>query len=548
MKRLLLVLFASSLFGFGFTQTNISETHNLNILCKVWGFLKYYHPKVAKGRYDWDQELIKKIPLIKAATTKNEINKILIDWINNLGKIKLCKSDNNNVPDSLKFNLDISWINDSTVFDKELIAKLTSIKENRAKHQYYIKEGLPPSFKREKEYKELVFPNEEYRLLGLFRYWNIINYFYPYKYKITQNWNDVLTEMIPKFQYPKDTVNYHLAMLELTAKINDSHSYFYTPYTKRYFGTKWAPFEFKIIDNKAVVTGFYDDSLSKINDVQYGDVILEANNQSIEYIITEKSKYIGASNKAAMLRNFYYAIFNSSSDSMQITFIRNNIIRTKQIKLYSTNQFTFNKSRDKNVVCQEIDENIGYINMETLKKEQVDSVMLIMMEKKAIIFDVRNYPEETKYPIMKYLNEDIKFFAKLTKPDLSYPGVIKWMPPHPCGTKNNTNYYKGKVVLLVNEETQSHAEFTCMALQTAPNATCIGSQTAGADGNMAFVNFPGGFKASFTGLGVYYPNGRETQRVGIIPDIEINVTIQGIIDRKDEVLEKAIEYIRTVIE
>ena len=102
-----------------------------------------------------------------------------------------------------------------------------------------------------------------------------------------------------------------------------------------------------------------------------------------------------------------------------------------------------------------------------------------------------------------------------------------------------------KVVILINEQTQSQAEFTTMALQTAPDAKIIGSQTAGADGNVVSIIFPGNYGTWMTGLGVFYPDGRETQRMGIVPDIEVKPTIEGIKQGKDEVLERAIEYLNT---
>ena len=46
-----------------------------------------------------------------------------------------------------------------------------------------------------------------------------------------------------------------------------------------------------------------------------------------------------------------------------------------------------------------------------------------------------------------------------------------------------------------------------------------------------------------SGIGVYYPNGQETQRVGIISNIEVTPTIKGIREGRDELLEKAIELI-----
>ena len=41
----------------------------------------------------------------------------------------------------------------------------------------------------------------------------------------------------------------------------------------------------------------------------------------------------------------------------------------------------------------------------------------------------------------------------------------------------------------------------------------------------------------------YYPDKSETQQIGILPDIEVKSTIQGIRQRRDEVLEAAIKYL-----
>ena len=54
---------------------------------------------------------------------------------------------------------------------------------------------------------------------------------------------------------------------------------------------------------------------------------------------------------------------------------------------------------------------------------------------------------------------------------------------------------------------------------------------------------PGNISTMITGIGVYYPDGKETQRIGIIPDVEVKPTIDGIKSNKDEVLEKAMNWI-----
>jgi C-terminal processing protease CtpA/Prc len=56
-------------------------------------------------------------------------------------------------------------------------------------------------------------------------------------------------------------------------------------------------------------------------------------------------------------------------------------------------------------------------------------------------------------------------------------------------------------------------------------------------------NLPGQIITYFSGIGIYFSNGKPAQKVGILPDIEVHPTIKGIREGRDEVLEKAIEII-----
>ena len=46
-----------------------------------------------------------------------------------------------------------------------------------------------------------------------------------------------------------------------------------------------------------------------------------------------------------------------------------------------------------------------------------------------------------------------------------------------------------------------------------------------------------------SGIGVFYPDKKPTQRVGIVPDVEVQPTIAGIRAGRDEVLEEALRQI-----
>ncbi|HRP59996.1 MAG TPA: peptidase S41, partial [Vicingus sp.] len=211
-------------------QEKLNENKKLASTAKIWGFLKYYHPHVGSGKFNWDDELIQVIPKVEQATTKEELSLVYIEWLNHLGKVKTIK--NKKQEDTSKLftkNFDLSWLENKQLFTPELSDKLKFIENNRLKkNNHYAGKNMLGTLKikNEPEYINFDYPNENYRLLSLFKYWNIIEYFFPYKYQTDQKWDDVLVEMIPKFKYAKDTIDYHLAMLEVVTKIDDSHGYF----------------------------------------------------------------------------------------------------------------------------------------------------------------------------------------------------------------------------------------------------------------------------------------------------------------------------------
>src|SRR5262249_29255266 len=105
--------------------------------------------------------------------------------------------------------------------------------------------------------------------------------------------------------------------------------------------------------------------------------------------------------------------------------------------------------------------------------------------------------------------------------------------------------YQGKVVVLIDEWAISQAEHTCLAFAAATEVTFIGSPTTGANGDLTNMVFPGHLYVTFTGQEVRHPDGRQLQRVGVQPHIVVRPTIAGIRAGRDEVLEAAIEYLRS---
>jgi len=161
---------------------------------------------------------------------------------------------------------------------------------------------------------------------------------------------------------------------------------------------------------------------------------------------------------------------------------------------------------------------------------------------KGLIIDIRNYPSEFVVFALGSLLVNAKTdFVRFTIGDLSNPGAFHWganlslTPAAP--------HYSGKIVILVDEVSQSQAEYTTMAFRAAPGAIVLGSTTAGADGNVSPIPLPGGLRSMISGIGVFYPNKKPTQRIGILPDVEVKPTIAGIREGRDELIEEAVRRI-----
>lgn len=522
-----------------------TRTENLKTLGLVWGFLKYYHPNIAKGDFNWDYELFRVMPKVLHIKNKDERDSILIEWINHLGEFVESKTIEN-ISEEIKMEPDLDWISNSN-FSKELSTLLYKVKNaNRTSEHFYLRiQNGHPTFKNENPYESMNYNDAGFRILALYRYWNAVQYYFPYKNLIEEDWKNVLKEFIPKINNATTETKYTLTLLELIVRINDTHANVYgsNKILKDYLGINYAAPGIKFIEDKAVITYFHDEKFGKETELEIGDVISKINNKSVESIIKSNLKLTSASNYPTKLRNIARDLLRTNDSLINIEFIRDKVLYNKTLKTYSTKEINVWSLISVTDTCFKfVAKDIGYINNGSLKPAYLPELWKEIQNTKGLVIDNRNYPSYDTFGLLNYLYSEKKQFVKLTGGSYFTPGLFTFQTFYDEG-KENKDFYKGKVVILVNEISQSTSEFCAMAYRQSPNAIVIGSTTAGADGSMTFFNLPGNIKTAFSGVGVYYPDGRETQRIGIVPDIEVKPTIEGIKNGRDELIEKAIEVI-----
>ncbi|SFW66534.1 C-terminal processing protease CtpA/Prc, contains a PDZ domain [Sinomicrobium oceani] len=517
-----------------------SETQKLYITIKIWGFLKYYHPEVASGTYDWDARLFEILPEIERCKTGKEVSRVLVRWIDTLGEVRECSRCRETGKDIFEKNFDLSWINDPAYLTPELSERLRFICYNRFQGTpYYValrKNGTPIP-QHEPEYPDTGDAN--LKLLVLARYWNFISYFHPYTYLADQSWDKVLKEMIPVFLKVDSKNTYRQAIRKLLAYTDDTHT------KVRFKGVedKYLPVKIKAIDDKAVVSGFFNDSIGKMSPFEKGDILLRIDDLDLQENISITLGYVSGSNPAVKRRNAYYRLLCGEESSAVATVLRRGDTVSVTSERYAYRDF-FPKNRNipDSLKWKDIHPDTGYLSMAHINADEASYIMEKFMDKKAIIIDLRNYPAMIYWVISRYLNNERRDFARVYIPDLKYPGKFRFKKNLKVGSKNKKSF-RGEVVLLVDDETLSLSEFTAMAFQTAGNVITIGSRTAGADGDVTTIPLADGTPSYTTGVGICYPDDTITQRTGIRIDIEVKTTIKGLGEGRDEILEAAIAYL-----
>jgi len=409
---------------------------------------------------------------------------------------------------------------------------------------------------KDQPYADMVFPNNEYRLLALFRYWNVINYFFPYKHLIGDSWETVLPRYIPKFEANKDAVDYQLTVRELVTEMHDSHGGVRNANAaSEKFGTHIPPVLLGYIEGKSVVTRVLDEKLPNEKSLRVGDVVLAVDGEPVEKRREFLARYSASSTPQWLMRNVNGRLLLGPKDSVAKLKVQNIAGETRDVELPRTQPITdpklFQLLERSTPVMQVLPSGFGYADLDRLQAGEVDKMFETIKGTPAVIFDMRGYPNGTAWSIAPRLTEKKNVVAalfsrpileatSLTDSELADSASYSFAQKIP---ERQGDVYKGKVVVLINEDAISQAEHTCMFFEAATDVTFIGTPTAGANGDVTLMVLPGNLTVSFSGHDVRHADGRQLQRVGIQPTIKVAPTIRGLVDGRDEILEAAVKFL-----
>ena len=543
--------------GFDRTEIDSATLRNLEVLGRVWGFVKYHHPAFSDDRYDLDFELFELLPLI-ADTAPAARNEILAQWIDGFGRYKTTPEKYEKIlaSDSVfEHRTDIGWIRDTATLGRELSERLVRLRSadrtagNRYVSQTYYEtydQWSPnPCFDGEKPYYDLSNPDYGYRLLTVFRFWNMVEYFFPSKYLTDKDWNDVLPEYIRRMAHPAGS--YLRETRRMIAELDDNHAQ-YGGGISELFGLYRVPLNTGFVEGRLIVVT--PDTVPVKSErkapFQVGDEIVAVEDKPVEYYMAQTREFISCSNGNDVLAATADQILRTKENRpLSIRYRRDGVTRDTLADVTKMpGHFGWNYLWKYHKTFSMLEDSIGYICPNKLsKEEEIPEISNGLKKNRGLIIDLRYYPSQdfNEFVSQYIVPDSVKYTVRFTYPDLALPGVF-YARDYSYPTYK-TEKYNAPIIIMVNEGTQSYGETSVQKIQNNPYTITIGSQSAGANGNISKFTLPRGILGAFSGLGWYYPDGWVVNRQGVKIDHEIRPTLEGIRDGRDEMLEAALRLI-----
>lgn len=543
-----------------------NEQDRLIATAKLWTTVKYFHPYLAYRAIDWDKALVDALPKIRGANSAADYSNSLarmLDALHDPATYVLSGSAprSNSLPAAAQRIFIHNGLT-SPAFHVEAPGPAKSIlipMGQGVEAVVRLSEPVPPDRlppyptpQPDRAYNEPRYPAPEYRILAAYKIWAVIHYFFAYRDLMDEDWDDVFASYLPKFIAAKDAREYNLVICEMIVHISDSHADVRSADLSEYFGEAPAGLRLRLIDKKPVITAILDED-AKTAGVQLGDIVTGIDGEDIVARVNRQARYISASTQQSLGERVIERLLNGAEGSTAALTLRGSNDESKRANLKrSKGYLRALQSERTGEIVKALPGNIGYADLNRLPPDQVDGMFEKFSGTKAIIFDARGSGQATAPSIAAHLAAKSDVAAAIVTgpltltPDLTIRGqltstasffFVQALPPP------RDPVYAGKVVMLIDERTIGEAEHTGLFLEAANNTTFIGSASAGADGEATQFVVPGGVTISFSSQDIRHGNAGKLQRLGISPNESISPTVAGIRARRDEVLERAIEYV-----
>ena len=428
------------------------------------------------------------------------------------------------------FPLSMHTINGKT-FPEEDIKDFNLL--NKKIEDYYISDSLI---------------NKKYiQLTDVIIYWNIIQHFYSNHEYTSANWNDILSESIASGYASLNETKFIKTLEKMTAYLNDGHGQIHNAGIE--IDDVYGPqIDLQWNNDTLFVNGVDNEVSPKISK---GDYVTSVDGLPVKDALENQEKYVSGSR--VEWKRVKYNKYNSVLRLLRgkkDTFI--NLELTKRVnnekykvKLIRNKIISFTPGNNRETY-KEVEPGIFYINAGYIDTKQFENLLPKLINTKGIILDLREYPANIWIEdILSHMIDRELLSPKILIPIVLYPNRInmtydtvqnKFLPEKP--------FIKSPITVITSASAISTVEYFLSIIKYYKLAPIVGQVTSGTNGGINPFTLPGGYEVIWTGSKVINHDNSQFIGVGVIPDVKVSRTIDGIINDKDEMLDAALKVLK----
>jgi carboxyl-terminal processing protease len=398
-------------------------------------------------------------------------------------------------------------------------------------------------------------PVEE-RIAGLSRIWAAArDGFAWFDHVPDLDWDRAYLDAIPRVMAAQDTGAYYLELMQFVALLRDGHSNVYPPeeIAKRFYsrpGVRTAK-----VEGRVIVMEVTDSDLSR-QGPRVGDEVVSIDGIGVERYAQERvvPYQSSSTDQDRAVRAYSYALLSGSAERPVEIEVRDPDGKHTTLTALRSGYASTDAHPRKIFAMRE--DGIAVITALQFENcaaaESLGEHIAQVMQAKGLILDLRgngggssnlgfallSWLSDAPLPSMvsSYRDSNVLDRARTGKSVTvvwrNVAGQEFFAPRDPV--------FQGPVALLIDARTLSAAEDTAAVFKLMQRGIVVGSASGGSTGQPWLFDLPGGGQARICVKRDSYPDGTTFVGAGVVPDIEVPLTIKDVREGQDAVIERAV--------
>lgn len=376
-------------------------------------------------------------------------------------------------------------------------------------------------------------------LADIIELWGVLRHFYPYQDSVSVEWDAQLGKALSQvLERPESADSAELTEIrrqvlqQILVAIEDGHAWYRDPAPEP---RSVAAARLIAVDAGVVVREAQPDS-----GLQRGDLLLSIGGRAADEVLQQHLQRYSGSPHRRLYQAMYFLLQRPAGQSLPVEVQRDE--QALEVVTPAAGPFYDIAWR----VPAQLPAGMGYLRLIGLDDAGLREQLAAIRDTRSMIFDLRGYPDSGALTLIRLLLTEPEAAQWMQVPRWVEPGG-RWHSLREIGWSLQPEQPRlaQRTAFLVDAGAISYAESILGYVEGHCLGAIFGAASAGANGNVATVNLPGGGQAFFTGMRVTRHEGSFLHGQGIHPTHPVRPTLDGLRAGRDEVLDAAVEWLQS---